>query len=190
MSSPLPSALSFPLPTHPDSPPLVSPTVTQCLLESVLRGAALVPRRALAVMGCEVLRVLQLSDTAILPISYHVPRKVRGAWVRLWQGLGDSCLTSPHACLSPGCGIPRGPVPGHRRLCACLRAPRLVGWEQPAGRVTACLATVGLTSPCKPSRQQPTRGPTVQLCTNSCPVLPIPAYPSTAASPHRCRGSA
>ncbi|KAF6123760.1 coronin 7 [Phyllostomus discolor] len=49
--------------------------VTQCLLESVLRGAALVPRRALAVMGCEVLRVLQLSDTAIMPISYHVPRK-------------------------------------------------------------------------------------------------------------------
>ncbi|XP_053527671.1 coronin-7 [Artibeus jamaicensis] len=49
--------------------------VTQCLLESVLRGATLVPRRALAVMGCEVLRVLQLSDTAIMPISYHVPRK-------------------------------------------------------------------------------------------------------------------
>ncbi|KAK2496006.1 hypothetical protein MC885_010459 [Smutsia gigantea] len=49
--------------------------VTQCLLESALRGAALVPRRALAVMGCEVLRVLQLSDTAIMPISYHVPRK-------------------------------------------------------------------------------------------------------------------
>ncbi|XP_036776347.2 coronin-7 isoform X1 [Manis pentadactyla] len=49
--------------------------VTQCLLDSALRGAALVPRRALAVMGCEVLRVLQLSDTAIIPISYHVPRK-------------------------------------------------------------------------------------------------------------------
>ncbi|XP_016022098.2 coronin-7 isoform X3 [Rousettus aegyptiacus] len=49
--------------------------VTQCLLESVLRGSALVPRRALAVMGCEVLRVLQLSDTAIVPISFHVPRK-------------------------------------------------------------------------------------------------------------------
>ncbi|XP_045316754.1 coronin-7 [Leopardus geoffroyi] len=54
--------------------PALSP-VTQCLLESVLRGAALVPRRALAVMGCEVLRVLQLSDTAIVPVSYHVPRK-------------------------------------------------------------------------------------------------------------------
>ncbi|XP_069342303.1 coronin-7 [Eulemur rufifrons] len=54
--------------------PALSP-VTQCVLESVLRGAALVPRRALAVMGCEVLRVLQLSDTAVIPISYHVPRK-------------------------------------------------------------------------------------------------------------------
>ncbi|KAB1252048.1 Coronin-7 [Camelus dromedarius] len=57
----------------PQQPALIP--VTQCLLESALRGAALVPRRALAVMGCEVLRVLQLSDTAIMPISYHVPRK-------------------------------------------------------------------------------------------------------------------
>ncbi|XP_020012124.1 coronin-7 isoform X2 [Castor canadensis] len=54
--------------------PALSP-VTQCVLESVLRGAALIPRRALTVMGCEVLRVLQLSDTAIIPISHHVPRK-------------------------------------------------------------------------------------------------------------------
>uniref|UniRef100_A0A5F4W6H0 Coronin n=1 Tax=Callithrix jacchus TaxID=9483 RepID=A0A5F4W6H0_CALJA len=54
--------------------PALSP-VTQCVLESVLRGAALVPRQVLAVMSCEVLRVLQLSDTAIVPISYHVPRK-------------------------------------------------------------------------------------------------------------------
>lgn len=54
--------------------PALSP-VTQCILENVLRGAALVPRRALAVMSCEVLQVLQLSDTAIIPISYHVPRK-------------------------------------------------------------------------------------------------------------------
>ncbi|KAM6155686.1 coronin-7-like [Rhynchocyon petersi] len=54
--------------------PALSP-VNQCSLESALRGAALVPRRALAVLECEVLRVLQLSDTAIVPISYHVPRK-------------------------------------------------------------------------------------------------------------------
>lgn len=68
---------------------MVSPTVTQCLLENVLRGAALVPRRALAVMGCEVLRVLQLSDTAVVPVSYHVPRKVRGTWVRGQEGPGS-----------------------------------------------------------------------------------------------------
>ncbi|XP_064151569.1 coronin-7 isoform X4 [Loxodonta africana] len=54
--------------------PALSP-VNQCILENTLRGAALVPRRALAVLNCEVLRVLQLSDTAIVPISYHVPRK-------------------------------------------------------------------------------------------------------------------
>ncbi|XP_051037279.1 coronin-7 isoform X2 [Phodopus roborovskii] len=54
--------------------PALSP-VTQCILENVLRGAALVPRRALAVMSCEVLQVLQLSDTAIIPVSHHVPRK-------------------------------------------------------------------------------------------------------------------
>lgn len=54
--------------------PALSP-VNQCILENVLQGAALVPRRALAVMSCEVLRVLQLSDTAIVPVSYHVPRK-------------------------------------------------------------------------------------------------------------------
>ncbi|XP_063082473.1 coronin-7 isoform X1 [Cavia porcellus] len=54
--------------------PALSP-VTQCILENVLRGAALVPRRALSVMDCEVLRVLQLSDAAIVPISHHVPRK-------------------------------------------------------------------------------------------------------------------
>ncbi|KAG8506483.1 Coronin-7, partial [Galemys pyrenaicus] len=54
--------------------PALSP-VTQCLLESPLRGAALVPRRALAVLGCEVLRVLQLSGSAIVPVSFHVPRK-------------------------------------------------------------------------------------------------------------------
>lgn len=67
---------------------MVSLAVTQCILESVLRGAALVPRRALAVMSCEVLRVLQLSDTAIIPISHHVPRKVRGAWTRDWGPRG------------------------------------------------------------------------------------------------------
>ncbi|XP_006874969.1 PREDICTED: coronin-7 [Chrysochloris asiatica] len=54
--------------------PALNP-VNQCILENTLRGAALAPRRVLAVLDCEVLRVLQLSDIAIVPISYHVPRK-------------------------------------------------------------------------------------------------------------------
>uniref|UniRef100_G1RFJ3 Coronin n=1 Tax=Nomascus leucogenys TaxID=61853 RepID=G1RFJ3_NOMLE len=69
-SLPRPLSPTLHSPAHPACSPVV-----QCVLESVLRGAALVPRRALAVMSCEVLRVLQLSDTAIVPIGYHVPRK-------------------------------------------------------------------------------------------------------------------
>ncbi|NXH14511.1 CORO7 protein, partial [Bucco capensis] len=49
--------------------------VTQCRMEGSTRGLATVPRLALNVMACEVLRVLQLSDTALVPISYVVPRK-------------------------------------------------------------------------------------------------------------------
>ncbi|XP_066131157.1 coronin-7 isoform X2 [Saccopteryx bilineata] len=72
--------------------------VTQCFLDSVLRGAALVPRRMLAVMGCEVLRVLQLSDTAIMPISYHVPRKAVEFYEDLFPDAAGCVPTSePHA---------------------------------------------------------------------------------------------
>ncbi|NXV23210.1 CORO7 protein, partial [Cepphus grylle] len=51
------------------------PTVTQCRTEGSTRGLATVPRLALDVMACEVLRVLQLTDTALVPVSYLVPRK-------------------------------------------------------------------------------------------------------------------
>ncbi|XP_075755208.1 coronin-7 isoform X2 [Pelodiscus sinensis] len=54
--------------------PALTP-VTQCLTEAKARGAGLVPKRALDVMSCEVLRVLQLTDGFIVPISYTVPRK-------------------------------------------------------------------------------------------------------------------
>lgn len=53
------------------------PPVTQCRTEGSTRGLATVPRLALDVMACEVLRVLQLTDTALVPVSYVVPRKVR-----------------------------------------------------------------------------------------------------------------
>lgn len=49
--------------------------VTQCLMEGPTRGLATVPRLALDVMACEVLRVLQLTDTFLVPVSYIVPRK-------------------------------------------------------------------------------------------------------------------
>ncbi|KAM4656444.1 coronin-7-like isoform 4-T4 [Amazona ochrocephala] len=50
--------------------------VTQCRTEGSTRGLATVPRLALDVMACEVLRVLQLTDTALVPVSYVVPRKL------------------------------------------------------------------------------------------------------------------
>uniref|UniRef100_A0A8C6JLQ3 Coronin n=1 Tax=Melopsittacus undulatus TaxID=13146 RepID=A0A8C6JLQ3_MELUD len=64
--------------------------VTQCRTEGSTRGLAAVPRLALDVMACEVLRVLQLADTALVPVSYVVPRK---------EGSGYS---SPSSLASPG----------------------------------------------------------------------------------------
>uniref|UniRef100_A0AAY5ETK1 Coronin n=1 Tax=Electrophorus electricus TaxID=8005 RepID=A0AAY5ETK1_ELEEL len=39
------------------------------------RGVAMVPKLALDIGVCEVLRVMQLTENFIIPISYHVPRK-------------------------------------------------------------------------------------------------------------------
>ncbi|NXD78003.1 CORO7 protein, partial [Halcyon senegalensis] len=49
--------------------------VTQCRTEGSTRGLAATPRLALDVMACEVLRILQLTDTALVPVTYLVPRK-------------------------------------------------------------------------------------------------------------------
>lgn len=51
--------------------------VSHCLTDASTRGVAMIPKLALDVMSCEVMRVLQLTDSCIVPISYHVPRKVR-----------------------------------------------------------------------------------------------------------------
>lgn len=51
--------------------------VSHCLTDASTRGVALVPKLALDVGSCEVLRVLQLTDNFIVPISYQVPRKVK-----------------------------------------------------------------------------------------------------------------
>ncbi|KAM8960400.1 coronin-7-like [Pelodytes ibericus] len=55
-----------------------SPSITQisqCVTEEQTRGVALVPKLCLDVMSCEVLRLLQLTDRFIIPISYSIPRK-------------------------------------------------------------------------------------------------------------------
>ncbi|XP_072224151.1 coronin-7 [Leuresthes tenuis] len=52
--------------------------VSHCLTDTSTRGVAMVPKLALDVMSCEVMRVLQLTDSCIVPISYQVPRKHSG----------------------------------------------------------------------------------------------------------------
>ncbi|KAL0993440.1 hypothetical protein UPYG_G00107900 [Umbra pygmaea] len=49
--------------------------VSHCMTDSPTRGVAMVPKLALDVTSCEVLRILQLTDSFIMPINYHVPRK-------------------------------------------------------------------------------------------------------------------
>ncbi|XP_025027392.1 coronin-7, partial [Python bivittatus] len=49
--------------------------VNQCLLETRTQGMAQLPKLALDVTACEVMKVLQLSDSAIVPIGYSVLRK-------------------------------------------------------------------------------------------------------------------
>uniref|UniRef100_A0AAR2JAU3 Coronin n=1 Tax=Pygocentrus nattereri TaxID=42514 RepID=A0AAR2JAU3_PYGNA len=49
--------------------------VSHCLSDASTRGIALVPKHVLNVGCCEVLRVLQLTENFIIPISYQVPRK-------------------------------------------------------------------------------------------------------------------
>lgn len=52
--------------------------LSQCVTEEQSRGLALVPKLCLDVLGSEVLRLLQLTDKFIIPISYTVPRKQAG----------------------------------------------------------------------------------------------------------------
>ncbi|XP_029944965.1 coronin-7-like isoform X1 [Salarias fasciatus] len=59
------------------SEPLLS-QVSHCLTDSSTRGVAMLPKMALDVMSCEVVRLLQLTDSCIVPISYQVPRKHSG----------------------------------------------------------------------------------------------------------------
>uniref|UniRef100_A0A672HYP2 Coronin n=1 Tax=Salarias fasciatus TaxID=181472 RepID=A0A672HYP2_SALFA len=54
---------------------VVALCVSHCLTDSSTRGVAMLPKMALDVMSCEVVRLLQLTDSCIVPISYQVPRK-------------------------------------------------------------------------------------------------------------------
>ncbi|XP_070811354.1 coronin-7-like isoform X5 [Pituophis catenifer annectens] len=58
---------------QPAQPAMVE--VHKCFLETRTRGTAQLPRLALDVTACEVMKVLQLSNSAVVPISYLVPRK-------------------------------------------------------------------------------------------------------------------
>ena len=40
------------------------------------KGMCSVPKLALDVMACEVVRLLQLTKSSVVPLSYRVPRKV------------------------------------------------------------------------------------------------------------------
>ena len=40
------------------------------------KGMAMVPKKNMDVMSCEIVRLLQLTQNAVIPIGYHVPRKV------------------------------------------------------------------------------------------------------------------
>lgn len=40
-----------------------------------IKGAALIPKLAVDVMTCEVLRLMVLTKSSVVPLSYHVPRK-------------------------------------------------------------------------------------------------------------------
>ena len=46
------------------------------MLEEQHKGIAMVPKLALDVMTCEVVRLLQLTKSSVVPLSYCVPRRV------------------------------------------------------------------------------------------------------------------
>ena len=47
------------------------------MFEEQHKGMAIVPKLALDVMSCEVVRLLQLTKSSVVPLSYCVPRRVR-----------------------------------------------------------------------------------------------------------------
>uniref|UniRef100_A0A8C7YXE4 Coronin n=1 Tax=Oryzias sinensis TaxID=183150 RepID=A0A8C7YXE4_9TELE len=95
-------------------------TMSHCLLDNSTRGVAMVPKMALDVMSCEVMRVLQLTDSCVVPISYQVPRKNSGyefqedlypdtagtspamSAEEWWQGGNKQVTNTPDWLVAPG----------------------------------------------------------------------------------------
>ena len=50
--------------------------VSSQLLEEQHKGMGIVPKLAMDVMACEVVCLLQLTKSSVVPLSYRVPRKV------------------------------------------------------------------------------------------------------------------
>uniref|UniRef100_A0A8C6WNT1 Coronin n=1 Tax=Neogobius melanostomus TaxID=47308 RepID=A0A8C6WNT1_9GOBI len=106
--------------------------LSHCLTDAPTRGVCAVPKLDLDVMSCEVVRVLQLTDSHIVPISYQVPRKVchefhadlypdtvgatpamsAGEW---WQG-GNKQVPMEKVSLNPD-KRPKTRVPRPYRVC-------------------------------------------------------------------------
>lgn len=75
--------------------------VSHCLADTATRGVAMVPKLVLDVMSCEVMRVLQLTDSCIVPISYQVPRKVCTRCTYTQSRYAGNVLTSLLCCSNP-----------------------------------------------------------------------------------------
>ncbi|NWX90314.1 CORO7 protein, partial [Nothoprocta pentlandii] len=135
------------LEASPSPPALVQ--VSQCVTEGRTRGLALVPKLALDVMACEVLRVLQLTDAFLVPISYVVPRK---------------SLQEFHEDLFPDCA---GTVP------ATTARAWWAGDSEQVARVSlhpARRPTEPFTSPLVPGTQQPDDAAPGTALPDACPT--------------------
>uniref|UniRef100_A0A8C6X8T1 Coronin n=1 Tax=Naja naja TaxID=35670 RepID=A0A8C6X8T1_NAJNA len=136
--------------------------VHRCFLETWTQGAAQLPRLALDVTACEVMKVLQLSDSAIVPISYLVPRKsthefhkdlfpdcpgnIPAASAQAWWA-GDNTQVRRRAELSPVGGpqdLQRHPPPPPRRL---LELTAIKAAHLPHRGLMASLVGSSLSSP-------------------------------------------
>uniref|UniRef100_A0A6Q2XET6 Coronin n=1 Tax=Esox lucius TaxID=8010 RepID=A0A6Q2XET6_ESOLU len=141
--------------------------VSHCVTDAPTRGVAAVPKLVLDVSSCEVMRVLQLTDSSIVPVNYHVPRKsgqefhadlypdTVGQTAAMsaeewWKG-GDKQvrppLSSSFLCSgfllgrrsSPGCSTSSSPLSSLSSSAAPSRSPS---------------STSGLSSGCLPSPSQ------------------------------------